>query len=386
MKNKIKICTLSILIISLFFSFTAYANNLDKLNKDKKDVKSKIKETQKSLQEKNQEKTSLLSQINQLDDALEKVQDELDELNTRLSKTETNLKNETENLKIATEKKENQYKTLKTRMRIMYENRDTGYLQVLLDAKGFSDFFRKLEYIEYIMKYDDKVLSEYEKIELNIENSVQKIKNDKQNITNIKEKTELKNNELQNNIKNKQQIAKKITKEQNLLDQKINDLKKEDNEISRLITQAKIKATGSSNNKIYSSPNGRLAYPVPQYIGRPYNDVYGYRKNPISGKNELHSGLDLKATYGCDIVSADDGIVIYSGRRGGYGNTVIIDHGNGLSTLYAHNSKLVVKKGQRVKRGQVVAKAGSTGYSTGVHAHFEVRINGKHTNPAPYLK
>ncbi len=174
-------------------------------------------------------------------------------------------------------------------------------------------------------------------------------------------------------------MVSKLQSEQVALEQKIKDLEKEDREITNLINQAKIKATKSSKNKVYSVSGGRLAHPVPAFAGHPLNDSYGPRIHPISKRKSFHAGLDLKATYGTDIVAAEAGTVIYSGSRGGYGKTVIIDHGNGLTTLYAHNSKLVVSQGESVKRGQVVAKAGSTGYSTGVHAHFEVRINGKTT-------
>ena len=86
-----------------------------------------------------------------------------------------------------------------------------------------------------------------------------------------------------------------------------------------------------------------------------------------------------------DIVAAASGTVIYAGARGGYGNTVIIDHGDGTSTLYAHNSSLTVNVGDEVSKGQVIAKAGTSGYSTGVHCHFEVRVNGTAVDPTPYL-
>ncbi len=135
-----------------------------------------------------------------------------------------------------------------------------------------------------------------------------------------------------------------------------------------------------------SSGGGKMLYPVPAYSGAQPTENYGYRVNPISGENELHTGVDLKADMNADVVAAAGGTVIVAGQRSGYGNTVIVDHGDGTSTLYAHNTSLNVSVGDEVKRGQVIAKAGTTGYSTGVHLHFEVRVNGMAVDPMPYLR
>ena len=113
---------------------------------------------------------------------------------------------------------------------------------------------------------------------------------------------------------------------------------------------------------------------------------YGYRIHPIFNTKKMHTGIDIPAPTGTPAVAIDSGKVIFSGTKGGYGNTVMIQHDDGKVTLYGHNSKLAVSVGQRVEKGQVVSKIGSTGNSTGPHLHFEVRINGKHVNPVPYIK
>ena len=126
-----------------------------------------------------------------------------------------------------------------------------------------------------------------------------------------------------------------------------------------------------------------MQWPVPgRYM---LSDVYRARYNPVNGRREFHSGIDIPTPTGSSIVAADGGVVIRASWMNGYGYTVIIDHGNGITTLYGHNSRLVVSAGQRVSRGDVIARAGSTGNSTGPHCHFEVRINGSAVNPAPYV-
>ncbi|MEO0686911.1 MAG: M23 family metallopeptidase, partial [Cyanobacteria bacterium J06649_11] len=127
--------------------------------------------------------------------------------------------------------------------------------------------------------------------------------------------------------------------------------------------------------------SGIMAFPSDGYISSPY----GWRSHPILGRGRLHTGIDFAANYGSTIRAADSGTVLYSGWYGGYGKTVIINHGKGISTLYGHSSKLYVKSGENVKRGQPIAAIGSTGFSTGPHLHFEVRKNGTPVNPAKYL-
>ncbi|MDD3706118.1 MAG: M23 family metallopeptidase [Clostridiaceae bacterium] len=113
---------------------------------------------------------------------------------------------------------------------------------------------------------------------------------------------------------------------------------------------------------------------------------FGYRKNPFTSRgSEFHKGIDFAASYGQTVSASGDGIVAFSGWNAGYGRMVIISHGYGLSSLYAHNSKLLVKQGDKVKKGQAISKVGNTGRSTGTHLHYEVKLNGKNVNPANYF-
>lgn len=128
----------------------------------------------------------------------------------------------------------------------------------------------------------------------------------------------------------------------------------------------------------------RFIWPVPS--GRIITSPFGMRYHPVSGEYRMHTGMDIAAETGNDVVAAADGAVVFSGWREGYGNTVILDHGDGYRTLYGHNSKLTVKKGEEVTCGQKIAEAGNTGVSTGPHLHFEVMINGEHVNPLRFLQ
>ena len=140
------------------------------------------------------------------------------------------------------------------------------------------------------------------------------------------------------------------------------------------------------NTEVSSSSNAVISngsWPVPGYSR--VSSPFGYRIHPVLGVKKLHTGIDIPAPTGTPAVAVANGTVIYSGVQGTYGNTVMIKHDNGLVSLYAHNSSLVVRVGDKVKKGQVVSKIGSTGRSTGPHLHFEIRVNGTAQNPLSYL-
>lgn len=151
-------------------------------------------------------------------------------------------------------------------------------------------------------------------------------------------------------------------------------------ESQRLIRLAQ-QFTKAMNNAINSKD---AAFPTIK--GKPITSGYGWRIHPITGNRKFHSGIDFGAKQGTPIYAFKSGKVDFAGRKGGYGKAVIINHGEGKSTLYGHASEIVVKKGERVVSGQIIAEIGSTGMSTGPHLHFEVRVNNKPVNPNPYLQ
>lgn len=152
---------------------------------------------------------------------------------------------------------------------------------------------------------------------------------------------------------------------------------KEGLEADAAALEAELAARPATGNQ----PDGALSRPVPGGVSSPY----GYRIHPIFGTKKLHTGWDMSASSGTPIKAAASGVVVSAGPRGGYGNAVVIDHGGGMATLYAHQSSVAVSSGQTVERGQVIGYVGCTGYCTGAHLHFEVRIGGSPVDPSPYM-
>ena len=296
------------------------------------------------------------------------------------------------------------------------------YVKLIFKANSFHDFLKRVEYINYIIKYDGELLNKLKATESLISKKVQDIKLEQEQIKNLLAQKQKYKSNLESKLRSKEDFVNKINSDITQYEQQLKVLEESSNNITNLIKKAELelarareqelarqkakqqaeqrakqqeqkksKTKTQTKNKIsYNSNNnfnytgGKLGWPVP---GRTLiSSGYGSRTSPIKGKGEFHTGLDIPAPMGTPIRAAESGVVINSGSIRGYGYTIIINHGNGLCTLYGHNSKLIAKLGQTVKRGDIIALAGSTGYSTGPHCHFEVRLNGKHTNPLPYLK
>jgi murein DD-endopeptidase MepM/ murein hydrolase activator NlpD len=153
---------------------------------------------------------------------------------------------------------------------------------------------------------------------------------------------------------------------------------------SQLLVKSLQNLVSVPNTKITNFSNGQIAFPTAK--GTPITSGFGWRIHPIKGDRRFHTGIDFGAAFGTPIYAIANGKVEFAGQRGGYGNAVIVNHGGGKSTLYGHASKLYVREGQQVTRGQMVAAVGSTGMSTAPHLHFEVRVNDKPINPRPYLQ
>jgi len=225
-----------------------------------------------------------------------------------------------------------------------------------------------------IINYDVNLLKERKTIRDNIDEKKQQLEYEQQ------QKEALKN-EL--NSKREKVEAVKAEREQALKEvyQDLKELEKLEDKLleeSAALTKEILQKQSSGKYE-----GGEMAWPAPGYTK--ITSPYGYRVHPILKTKRMHTGVDIGVPSGSNVVAVADGKVILAEYYGGYGNTVIIDHGGKISTLYAHNSKLLVKEGDKVTRGQVIAKSGSTGLSTGPHLHFEVRVNGNHTDPMPYI-
>jgi len=394
MKRTVKL----LLIVSAIFSICAVVyggGSISDLKKQRQEIQAQSAAKDELLKEVRSEKNSLLSEIDALDEELTIVTDDLFAIGNQIDLAIIEIDNTTIELEEATEKREVQYSAYKKRVRSQYINGTVGYLDVILKSDDVIDFLNRVEYVNRIVESDKAMADRLTQTENLISEKLNNISAVKREMEELSVKYGAKQAELESAKRKKLEFLGRLGADEERYLQQIRDLQADDVRIEKLIKDAeaaeakrlaeeKAKKAASAKPAVAYYQGGKLGWPVPS--SNQITSAYVSRSSPISGKLEFHTGIDIPASYGASVVAAEGGVVISAGWNGGFGNAVIISHGNGLSTLYGHNSKLLVKNGDVVKRGQAIAQIGSTGYSTGNHLHFEVRINGAHTNPIPYLK
>lgn len=358
------VCLILVYSVSFLGLFTAYAApNKTQIQNELSGVKAEKSEILNKAQTKQVEITELQQQINTIQHDINAYTAKIEKMTVELNEAQI--------------KETNQYDAMKLRLRTMYEDNNTTYISLLFSGESLSEVLSYLEIIKQMSEHDNNMHKELEKTRKEIEEKKQVLEDEKKVLDDKKATLQQSQDKIKAEKAELDGMAAKLTTQENELFNKLKAIEEEE-----LMLQRQIISGGShSATSVYNG--GALAYPSG------YTNVtspYGYRIHPIYGVRKLHTGTDFGAPMGAAIYAAADGKVITSSYYGGYGNTVIIDHGGGMTTLYAHNSALYVSVGQTVKRGQKIAACGSTGNSTGPHCHFEVRINGATTDPMKYLK
>jgi len=366
---------------TFFFTtlFTSYpkADQLQDAKNKLNQIQKTITETKKKKEEVINQKNDIAAQIADLDKKLNVTQQELANVQKRLADITEKLNKTREELEVAKQKENTQLKTMKERIRAMYISGELGYLEVLLGAKDFGDFITRLDVVKRIVDYDSNLFESYKQQRKLVEQKEKELAQMQIEAQNYKNQIISRQRELQLAMASREGLMRDLERQQKLYEQQEDELLKQSKQLEKVIQQLQAKS------KIKYS-GGKLLWPVPS--SSVITSPFGTRYHPILKQYRTHTGIDIAAQTGASILAAADGQVIFAGYYGGYGYAVIIDHGDGISTLYGHNSALLVKEGDTVKRGQVIAKAGSTGLSTGPHLHFEVRKNGVPVNPMDWLK
>ncbi|ADD03019.1 Peptidase M23 [Thermoanaerobacter italicus Ab9] len=359
--------------------FTSYpkADQLQDAKNKLNQIQKTITETKKKKEEVINQKNDIAAQIADLDKKLNVTQQELANVQKRLADITEKLNKTREELEVAKQKENTQLKTMKERIRAMYISGELGYLEVLLGAKDFGDFITRLDVVKCIVDYDSNLFESYKQQRKLVEQKEKELVQMQIEVQNYKDQIISRQRELQLAMASREGLMRDLERQQKLYEQQEDELLKQSKQLEKVIQQLQAKS------KIKYS-GGKLLWPVPS--SSVITSPFGTRYHPILKQYRTHTGIDIAAQTGASILAAADGQVIFAGYYGGYGYAVIIDHGDGISTLYGHNSALLVKEGDTVKRGQVIAKAGSTGLSTGPHLHFEVRKNGVPVNPMDWLK
>ncbi len=353
----------------------------------KKQLQSSLTDIKKVKEELEQSKESLKLYVEQLDGQLATIQEKIADLKNKIAEKEEEIAQTETELEAAIADQENQYAAMKQRIRFMYEAGDTLYMEMIFSADSFGDMLNKAEYIEMLSAYDRKMLDEYVATRKLVELYMEQLEEDRAYLEEAKAGVESEEASLNSLIDEKKKTIEQVSSDIDTKEAAIAEYEaelKEQNETIAMLEKivAEEKAKLAKENRI-KYDGGMFAWPAPSYTR--ISDDYGNRIHPTLGVEKFHNGIDLAAPGGSAILAAYDGKVVAADYSNSMGNYIMIDHGDGLYTIYMHASALYVSKGTWVSKGQKIAAVGSTGRSTGNHLHFSVRLNGSYVSPWNYV-
>jgi murein DD-endopeptidase MepM/ murein hydrolase activator NlpD len=370
----------------------AAQQSIEELKESKDDVQDKVAELNQQLLHISERITTLENQLADKNNEIVSAQQQLADAKEELSETK-------EALEEAQEEKEKQYEDMKVRIQYMYENGQTSYVQMLFEAGSISELLNAAEYIAEIERYDRRKLEEYqdtvarisemaEEVAEMVENvsaMEQQLQQDYSDLSDMKAEVEQEKNAVAALMNQKETelagLSDEITDAQNDIDFYEAEIQAQEELIAEIKRIEAEKAAAGQTDNPYSG--GTFTWPCPSSTR--ITSEFGERESPTAGASTNHKGIDIGASYGADIVAAAPGTVRSATYSSSCGNYVMIDHGGGLYTIYMHASSLCVSVGDEVSAGDVIAKVGSTGISTGNHLHFGVSLNGSYVSPWSYF-
>ena len=376
-----KIICATVILILLTCSYFVVSIRAATLGEQKQEITEQKQEAEQKLIYIQEDLSEAIVKIQELDDQIKAAQSDIDSLETELQGLQEQIDVISEKLEVIEANYLKNEELLKQRIVVMYEVGETTYLDILLNSKNIIDFLSNYYIIEQIIESDTQLLKQIEKEKNEVENTKNQLEENKASLKVKKAKKEQLAIITQNNKIVKEQAVANLTQEEQILQQKIDEYKAEEARIDAFI---KIATDEYQYTGDYTG--GVMAWPVAK-SGTYITSSYGEREHPIQGVIKQHTGIDIgNAGYGAPVITAADGVVTMAGYYGGYGYCVIVNHGNGISTLYGHGQAILTEVGKEVKKGDLIMEVGSTGNSTGPHLHFEVRVNGYCVNPMPFLE
>ena len=346
------------------------------------DVKSLLKDLETS-------KNNLENYIQEIDADLNDINAKIDSLNQHIADKEFEIATTQKELEEAKGVQDRQYEAMKKRVKFIYEHGESSKAEMLLSSKSFVDFLNKAEFINRISAYDKRMLDSYITAKNLVAAKEEELVEQKASLEDARTAVENEQNALEELMSDKEQEITVFEGDISNKEAAIAEYEAmiaEQDEIIKALEQSILeekKRLLAENKKAIVYDGGKFAWPAPSYTR--ISDEYGTRIHPILGTQQFHNGVDMAAPSGSPILAAYDGEVVAASYSPTMGNYIMIDHGDGLITIYMHASSVSVSEGTMVARGEQIGCVGSTGRSTGPHLHFSVRENGSYVSPWNYL-
>ena len=371
---------ISILIIFILISnicVCVSAEDITNLQEKSNTITESLNETNNRLQVVQNQLSSNMQQLQELDTQIANSQEELNQITADVDDLVKQVEENEKKLKQTQEQYNKIQDLVDARMLKIYATPKFQTLQALLEAKNVTEFLTTYYAVQETTRTDKKIMKTLNEERAEIETTKKILIEKKEQIVTNKKNQQKKTQVLSNTKKQREYYICKLTAQEQELQAQIDEY---NNQVSEIEAEIKLLALNSISTDYIG---GAMNWPVPGYTT--ITSEYGMRVHPVTGAYKLHTGVDIGAPLESSFVAAANGIVSKATFSPAYGNMVIIDHGGGVQTLYAHGNEIMVQVGQTVSAGTEILKVGSTGYSTGPHAHFEIRINGQTVNPLDYL-
>lgn len=363
----------------------ASTKSLQEAQDEKAQLEKALKEAQSTIEDLKDSKGDIESKVTELNQQLIDISARITDLENQLTAKSEDIQETKDELAGAKEREAQQYADMKVRIQFMYENGQTSYLEALLSSRNISEFLNSADYIAQIQSYDRQKLTEYQDTVESIVNLEAQLEQEYTDLEALKSTVDSNKATVAAMMRQKESeladISGDIEDAQSDADYYAAEIQAQEELIAAIKRAEAEKAAAGVEEHPYTG--GAFRWPCPSST-RVTSD-YGTRVSPMSGASSNHKGIDIGASAGADIIAAADGTVTAASYSSAAGNYVMIDHGGGLYTVYMHASSLLVSPGQTVSAGDVIAKVGSTGISTGSHLHFGVSLNGSYVSPWSYL-
>lgn len=355
--------------------------SVDKARQDANEAEQKKNAAQEILDELEAAKDSIEAYIVQLDVELTALQVEISRLERCQELLEESIEETQKELDLAKKAQNEQYDAMKQRIQMVYETGNKGYLDVLLTATSMTDMLNKTEYMSQVSAYDYNVLKELKKAKEEVANMKQKLDKDLETNATLQDQVNEQKETMEALVEEKSAQVAQYEASIDVQQEEVEKYAAAQAEAEAIIAAAEAAASSSATS---TYTGGVFLWPAPG--NNTITSYFGSRSAPTAGASSDHKGIDIACNTGDSIIAAAAGTVIVSTYNYAEGNYICIDHGGGVVTVYMHNSALLVSVGESVVAGQQIAQAGSTGYSTGPHLHFGVRVDGTYVDPLGYLQ